>query len=353
MDKLSKELLEKLNINHSLTLDEYDYLLKNFDEEAMEVAAQYARAYQQQYYGNKVFTRGLIEFTNFCKNNCLYCGIRRGNSNLERYRLSADEIVECAKAGYDLGFRTIVLQGGEDYTYSDEAICEMIRRIRAEHDDMVVTLSIGERSRESYQAYFDAGASRYLLRHETANPELYKQLHPEEMSWYNRMECLKNLKEIGYQVGAGFMVQSPGQTTTDLAMDLKFVEEFKPDMCGIGPYISHKDTPFAKAQSGTLNTTLFCLSLIRMIYPQVLLPATTALGTINPSGREKGIMAGANVVMPNLSPVKVRKNYALYDNKICTGEEAAECRGCLENRMASIGYEVVTDVGNRAGFIAK
>ena len=244
----------------------------------------------------------------------------------------------------------MVLQGGEDFTYSDEDICNIIKRIKEAHPDVAVTLSIGERTRESYQKYFDAGANRYLLRHETSNPLLYAKLHPKELSWQHRMNCLKDLKEIGYQVGAGFMVQSPGQTARDLAMDLKFIEEFKPDMCGIGPFISHKDTPFAKEKNGTLEMTLFLLSLIRMIYPQVLLPATTALGTIHPQGRELGIKAGANVVMPNLSPGNVRKKYALYDNKICTGEEAAECIDCLKNRMASIGYEIVVDAGNRAGF---
>ncbi len=350
MDIQSKELLDKLNTNHSLTLDEYEFLILNADEELRALAAEYARVYQKQHYGNRIFTRGLIEFTNFCRNNCYYCGIRRDNHECERYRLSPKDILECVDAGYELGFRTTVLQGGEDFAYSDQDICSIVSKIKELHPDMAVTLSIGERSYDSYKAYFDAGADRYLLRHETANPKLYEQLHPEELSWEHRMDCLKNLREIGYQVGAGFMVESPGQTARDLAMDLKFVEEFKPDMCGIGPFISHKDTPFAKEKSGTVETTLLCLSLIRIIYPQVLLPATTALGTIDPQGREKGIMAGANVVMPNLSPVTVRKMYSLYDNKICTGEEAAECRGCLERRMESIGYEIVTDVGNRAGF---
>ena len=306
--------------------------------------------YQQQHYGNKVYIRGLVEFTNFCRNNCLYCGIRRDNNNCERYRLRADDIVACAEEGYALGFRTIVLQGGEDFTYSDEAICDIIRRIKTAHEDMVITLSIGEREHDSYQAYYDAGASRFLLRHETASPELYGKLHPGNMSWLHRINCLQDLKEIGYQVGAGFMVQSPGQTARDLAMDLKFIEEFKPDMCGIGPFISHKDTPFAKEASGTLEMTLFLLSLLRLIYPQMLIPATTALGTIHPKGREKGILAGANVFMPNLSPTSVRKKYTLYDNKICTGEEAAECIECVKRRVASIGYEIVTDPGDRVGF---
>ncbi len=350
MDINAKNLLEKLNNNHALSIDEYDYLLKHMDIDLMNVASEFARIKQRQHYGNKIFVRGLIEFTNFCRNNCYYCGIRRDNSDCERYRLSKAQILECANVGYDLGFRTVVLQGGEDFAYTDEDICEIIRAIKSSNPDMVITLSIGERSRASYEAYFNAGARRYLLRHETANPELYAKLHPQEMSWQNRMDCLQTLREIGYQVGAGFMVESPGQTTYDLAMDLKFIQDFKPDMCGIGPYISHKETPFAKETSGGADTTLFCLSLIRMIYPQILLPATTALGTVDEHGREKGILAGANVLMPNLSPTSVRSKYTLYDNKICTGEEAAECVTCLRNRVTAIGYEIVEDPGNRSGF---
>lgn len=348
-----KDLLEKLNTEHSLELDEYELLLENINPEIMELAAEYALKYQKQYYGNKIFVRGLIEFTNYCRNNCYYCGIRRDNGNCERYRLRPADIIACANEGYELGFRTVVLQGGEDFAYSDDDICNIVKEIKASHDDMVITLSIGEREHASYEKYFEAGAGRFLLRHETANPLLYAKLHPENMSWEHRMNCLRDLKDIGYQVGAGFMVQSPGQTARDLAMDLKFIEEFKPDMCGIGPYISHKDTPFAKKQSGTLEMTLFLVSILRMIYPQMLIPATTALGTIDPKGREMGILAGANVLMPNLSPTSVRKKYTLYDNKICTGEEAAECIACLKGRVSSIGYEVVTDAGNRAGFIEK
>lgn len=345
-----KELLDKLNETHSLEVEEYQQLLENLNPDLMKQAAEYAVKYQQQYYGNKVFIRGLVEFTNYCRNNCYYCGIRRDNNNCERYRLRTEEIISCARQGYDLGFRTVVLQGGEDYTYRDDDICNIIKGIKADHEDMVITLSIGEREHDSYQAFFDAGASRFLLRHETANPELYAKLHPENMSWQHRMDCLKDLKEIGYQVGAGFMVQSPGQTARDLAMDLKFVEEFKPDMCGIGPYITHKETPFAKESSGTLEMTLFLVSLLRIIYPQMLIPATTALGTIDPKGREKGILAGANVLMPNLSPTSVRKMYTLYDNKICTGEEAAECIACLKGRVSSIGYDIVVDQGDRVNF---
>ncbi|MCR5195326.1 MAG: [FeFe] hydrogenase H-cluster radical SAM maturase HydE [Pseudobutyrivibrio sp.] len=350
MDLNARELLDKLNTEHSLSLEEYQYLLDNRDQELMDLAAEYARGFQAKHYGKQVFIRGLIEFTNFCRNNCYYCGIRRDNRDCERYRLSEDAILECANLGYELGFRTIVLQGGEDMAYSDDDICNILKAIKAAHPDMVITLSIGERDRASYEAYFKAGARRFLLRHETANPKLYAKLHPAELSWQHRMDCLKDLKDIGYQVGAGFMVESPGQTSKDLAMDLKFIEEFKPDMCGIGPFISHKQTPFAKEDSGKADTTLFCLSLIRIIYPEVLLPATTALGTIDAKGREKGILAGANVLMPNLSPTNVRKKYTLYDNKICTGEETAECINCLKGRVSSIGYEIVVNAGNRAGF---
>ncbi|MDC7280443.1 [FeFe] hydrogenase H-cluster radical SAM maturase HydE [Butyrivibrio fibrisolvens] len=353
MDSKLIETLDKLNREHSLELEEYQLLIENINPDLMKRAAEYAVKYQEQFYGKKVFVRGLVEFTNYCKNDCYYCGIRRGNRECERYRLRKDDIIACANEGYQLGFRTVVLQGGEDYTYSDEDICEIIKGIKQSHPDMVITLSIGERERSSYEAYYEAGARRFLLRHETASSELYDKLHPEEMSFEHRMNCLRELKDIGYQVGAGFMVQSPGQTAADLAKDLKFIEEFKPDMCGIGPFISHKDTPFAKEESGTMEMTLFLLSLLRIIYPQMLIPATTALGTIDPKGREKGILAGANVLMPNLSPTSVRKMYTLYDNKICTGEEAAECIACLKGRVSSIGYEVVTDAGNRAGFIEK
>jgi biotin synthase len=350
MDTKLKSLLGKLNREHSLELEEYQLLIENINPDLMKLAAEYAVKYQKEYYGNKVFIRGLVEFTNYCKNDCFYCGIRRDNRECERYRLRMDDIISCADEGYKLGFRTVVLQGGEDLAFKDQDICNIIKGIKAAHPDMVVTLSIGERDHDSYQAYFDAGADRYLLRHETANPELYARLHPGEMSFLHRMNCLQDLKNIGYQVGAGFMVQSPGQTARDLAMDLKFIEEFKPDMCGIGPFISHKDTPFAKEKSGTLEMTLFLLSLLRIIYPQMLIPATTALGTIDPRGREKGILAGANVVMPNLSPTSVRKMYTLYDNKICTGEEAAECINCLKGRVSSVGYEIVEDAGDRVGF---
>ena len=305
-----------------------------------------ADAVRREIYGNEVYIRGLIEFTNYCKNNCFYCGIRSGNKSARRYRLSHDEILACCKEGYSLGFRTFVLQGGEDTYYTDKMICEIVSDIKSLYPDCAVTLSIGEKSYESYKAFFDAGANRYLLRHETADETHYSKLHPHKMSLKNRKESLFNLKEIGYQVGSGFMVGSPFQTLENIVCDLHFLQELDPDMIGIGPYITHAQTPFKDYKSGSLELTLRLVSILRLMFPHALIPSTTALGTIAPSGRELGLKAGANVVMPNLSPVSVRKLYDLYENKICTGEEAAQCRSCLQRRVESAGYKIVTDVGN-------
>ena len=341
-------LIDKLCRPRSLSLGEYERLIAQRTPGAASELASRADAVRRQVYGTKVFTRGLIEVSSFCKNDCLYCGIRRSNATARRYRLSADEIVECADTGYNLGFRTFVLQGGEDPFFTDDVLCGVIGQIRAAHPDCAVTLSFGERSRKSYERLHEAGAERYLLRHETASPALYRRWHPPEMSLENRMRCLSDLREIGYAVGAGFMVGAPFQTAADLACDLQFIEQFQPEMCGIGPFVPHHATPFSAFAPGTAELTCYLLSIIRLIKPNVLLPATTALGTIVPDGRERGILAGANVVMPNLSPVNRRKDYDLYDNKICTGEEAAECRGCLGARMLSIGYELVVDRGDMA-----
>ena len=305
-----------------------------------------ARIRQQETFGRSVYLRGLIEFTNYCRNDCLYCGIRRSNRNCERYHLTEKEILNCCDQGYELDFRTFVLQGGEDLSYSDDDICRIVSAIKEQHPDCAVTLSIGERSRESYQAYRDAGADRYLLRHETASPELYRKLHPAGMSLENRIRCLYDLKDIGYQVGAGMMLGAPYQTTDDLIDDLFFLKDLKPEMIGIGPFIPHKDTPFADKQSGTGEMTLFMIGILRLMFSKALIPATTALGTIDPLGREKGILAGANVVMPNLSPAGVRGKYLLYDGKICTGDEAAECRICMQRRISAIGYEVEVSRGD-------
>ena len=296
-----------------------------------------------------MYIRGLIEFTNYCKNNCYYCGIRCENAALSRYRLSQQEIMGCCETGYKLGFRTYVLQGGEDDYYKDEMLCAIISEIKTNYPDCAVTLSIGEKPYKSYKAYFEAGADRYLLRHETADDEHYKKLHPKSMSLQNRKKCLWNLKEIGYQVGSGFMVGSPFQKTKHLIKDIRFLQELKPEMIGIGPFLTHSDTPFKDQKGGSLELTLRLLAILRLMFPNVLLPATTALGTISPDGRELGLKAGANVVMPNLSPVQVRKQYSLYDNKICTGEEAAECKGCLDRRVNAAGYRMVVSRGDFKG----
>lgn len=342
-----KEIIEKYLQNPDFTKEEFVELLQCADDpESREALAKEAVRLQQKYYGNKVYTRGLIEFTNYCKNNCYYCGIRRGNLHAKRYRLTKEEILECCEKGYDLGYRTFVLQGGEDAWFTDDRMVEIIQAVKECYPDCALTLSIGEKSYESYKRFRDAGADRYLLRHETASEEHYRQLHPEQMSLANRKQCLRDLKSLGYQTGAGFMVGSPGQTIECIAEDLLFLKELQPEMVGIGPFIPHHDTMFAKSPAGSVDLTIFLLSVIRILLPKVLLPATTALGTMDPKGREKGMQAGANVVMPNLSPLKNRKNYDLYDNKICTGEESAECRVCLSGRMASIGYELSFERGD-------
>lgn len=346
MNKLF-DIIDKLGTTRSLSLEEYRSIIEGFSPEISEYAAKKAVEKRKAVYGNDVYIRGLIEVSNICKNDCYYCGIRRSNKKCERYRLTKEDILGSAKQGYELGFRTFVLQGGEDAVFTDEFLADIIKSLKSNHPDCAITLSLGERSFESYKTLKSAGADRYLLRHETADKEHYEKLHPKEMSYQNRMDCLKNLKSLGYQVGCGFMVGSPYQTSLTLAKDLKFIETFAPAMCGIGPYLTHKDTPFKDMPSGSLELTLYLLSIIRLIDPGILLPATTALGTVHPKGREMGISAGANVVMPNLSPVRVRKKYELYDNKICTGEEAAECKLCLTRRIQSVGYQIVTHRGDK------
>ncbi|MCI7740115.1 MAG: [FeFe] hydrogenase H-cluster radical SAM maturase HydE [Lachnospiraceae bacterium] len=340
-------MIDKFLELHTLSKSEYLELLQYWEnEEVVKRLRTEAVSLRKQYYGDKVFTRGLIEFTNYCKNNCYYCGIRNGNRHVDRYRLTEDEILECCQTGYELGYHTFVLQGGEDPYYHDERMEHIIRAVKNQFPDCALTLSLGEKSYESYRRFREAGADRYLLRHETADETLYRSLHPSSMSLKARKQCLFDLKELGYQVGAGFMVGAPGQTLEHLAEDLVFLQELQPQMIGIGPFVPHHDTIYAEEKAGSVELTLFLLSVIRIMFPKVLLPATTALGTMDPRGREKGLAAGANVVMPNLSPVKNRKLYELYDNKICTGEEAAECRGCLGRRVASAGYRLVEDRGD-------
>ncbi|MBQ6795631.1 MAG: [Clostridia bacterium] len=324
-----KELIEIINTN-------------KYDEELFKKAD----AIRRECYGTDVYIRGLIEFTNYCKNNCYYCGIRAGNTDTVRYRLTKEEILSCCEEGYSLGFRTFVLQGGEDPFFTDEKVCDIVSSIREKYPDCAITLSIGEKPKDSYKAYFSAGANRYLLRHETATDSHYNLLHPPKMSLDVRKACLYNLKEIGYQVGSGFMVGSPYQTTENLVADLRFLEDLSPDMIGIGPYMTHSETPFFDKPSGSLELTLRMLAILRIMFPYALLPATTALGSIHPEGREMGLKAGANVVMPNLSPIKNRKHYDIYENKIATGLEAAQNVKELKERFSNIGYHIVTSRGD-------
>lgn len=347
MNTYIRDLADKLEEEHRLTRSEYLDLLKGMTPDSSALLAEKAVSARRAVYGDKVYVRGLIEFSNYCRNDCLYCGIRRSNSLPHRYRLSKEEILSCCRIGYEMGYRTFVLQSGEDPYFNDQVMGEIISSIKRFFPDCCITLSLGERSRISYEALFQSGAERYLLRHETADPKHYKRLHPRELSWEHRMNCIRELREIGYQVGTGFMVGSPFQTLENLVEELHFVETFRPDMCGIGPFIPHRDTPFRDEPSGTLERTLYLLSIIRLIEPDILLPSTTALGTIDPLGREKGIAAGANVIMPNLSPGSVRKDYELYDNKICMDEEADQCGVCLSMRMLSAGCRIAVDRGDR------
>ncbi|MBE6570318.1 MAG: [FeFe] hydrogenase H-cluster radical SAM maturase HydE [Ruminococcaceae bacterium] len=340
------ELIYRLAAEHTLSAEEYRILLTEISHAETELLARLARETKEAIYGNAVFIRGLIEIGNICKNDCYYCGIRKSNKNCDRYRLSAEDILACCAEGYDLGFRTFVMQGGEDGSFSDAFLVPLIETVKKNWPDCAVTLSLGERSPESYRALRHAGADRYLLRHETATKSHYEQLHPANLLWQNRMDCLHSLRDCGYQVGAGFMVGSPFQTTEMLADELKFIEAFKPDMCGIGPFIPHKDTPFRDYPAGSAEMTCLLLSCIRLIHPPILLPATTALGTLSENGREKGILAGANVVMPNLSPASVRKKYMLYDNKLSDGAESAQAKASLEARLAAIGCTAVVARGD-------
>ena len=346
MTEQLKRITDKLVSYRSLSLEEYEALIKNRDAETYGFLQKKALELRHNIYGNRIFIRGLIEISNFCKNDCYYCGIRKSNKNCSRYRLTVKEILSCCENGYKLGFRTFVLQGGEDAYYTDDLLSSLIKEIKSRYPDCAVTLSLGERSKESYQRLYDAGADRYLLRHETADSEHYSLLHPDKLSLKKRIECLENLKSIGFQTGCGMMVGSPYQTERTLAKDLKFIEEFQPDMCGIGPFIPHKDTNFADEKSGDVGLTCFLLSVVRIIKPDILLPATTALGVVAPEGKTAGILASANVVMPNLSPLNVRDKYELYNNKHNPESETAERLEKLKKEVSAIGYEIVCDRGD-------
>ena len=338
------ELPLSLRRNRTLTDEELKALIESasFDADLASLADSVRRAY----YGTDVYLRGLVEFSNYCKNDCFYCGIRHGNKALDRYRLSEDEILTCCETGYALGYRTFVLQGGDDPSYDDAKMVVLVAKIRKRYEDCAITLSFGEKTKDGYRAFFEAGANRYLLRHETANEVHYRRLHPPTMDLKKCQACLWSLKEIGYQVGSGFLVGSPYQTTECLIADLRFLEQLRPDMIGIGPFIAHRNTPFHHFSNGSLPLTLRLISVLRLMFPNALIPATTALGTIAPQGRELGLRCGANIVMPNLSPIAVRKKYELYDNKICTDEEAAENHQRLEQQVAQAGYNVVSHIGN-------
>lgn len=340
-----KRILDHLFNQHTLAKEQLLYLLEYLDPSGQELLFDYAAKTRKSFYGNKVYLRGLIEFSNYCRRNCAYCGIQMRNHKIDRYRLTKEEIIDCCSEGNELGYTTFVLQSGEDPYYTDELLVEIVQEIKRRFPDSAVTLSVGERTFESYKQLFMAGADRYLLRHETASEKLYQRLHPD-MSFLNRQECLRKLKEIGYQVGAGFMVGLPGQTNEDLVADLLYLQELQPHMVGIGPFIPHPETPLAGFAGGTVAKTLLMLALTRLLLPDVLLPATTALGTLDPAGREKALKVGANVVMPNLSPVSVRSKYEIYKDKICTGDEAAHCRTCIEQRIKSAGFEVSMERGD-------
>ena len=341
-----ESIIEQLRTNRTASREELVFLLENCGDTEREALRKAAQETALAHFGNKIYIRGLIEISSVCKNDCFYCGLRRSNGNAVRYRLTKEQILSSCEKGYALGFRTFVLQGGEDGCYTDEAVCDIVRSIKERFPDCAVTLSLGERGEESFRRLRGAGADRYLLRHETADEAHYARLHPANMSGAERQRQLFALKRLGFQTGAGFMVGSPYQTTENLADDLLFLKRLEPQMCGIGPFIPHRDTDFRDMPQGSLTMTLTLLAIIRLMHPRILLPATTALGTIHPKGREMGILYGANVVMPNLSPKEHRKDYALYDNKICTGDEAAECIRCLSARMRSIGYQIVTDRGD-------
>lgn len=345
-----KAIIEKLYETNDATKEELLYLLDNIDNESKKLLMKRAHETRMKHYGNKVYMRGLIELTSFCQKDCLYCGLRRHNKEAQRYRLNLDEVLECVRKGDKLGYKTFVLQGGEDAYFTDEKIIEIIKAIKSEFPHNAITLSLGERSYESYKKLYDAGADRYLLRHESASKDLYESIHPGE-PFEKRRSCLKNLKEIGYQSGAGFMVGIPNQTNSDLVNDLRFVKEFEPAMCGIGPFIPHKDTPLKDYEHGSLETTVICLSIVRLLLPNVLLPATTALSSIDKHGREEGLKAGGNVIMPNLSPMSVREKYSLYDNKAYILDEDAEYRVMIEKKINEAGFEIEVSRGDNPEFI--
>jgi len=331
---------ERIDQLEALPRDEMRVLLESYTPEDAEYLFLRARKIREGVYGKAVYLRGLIEISSYCRNDCYYCGLRKSNRKAQRYRLSKEEILGCCANGYALGLRTFVLQGGEDPWFDDARLCGIVGEIRQGYPDCAITLSLGERSRESYAALFAAGANRYLLRHETANENHYRLLHPAELTLRNRMRCLRDLREIGYQVGCGFMVGSPGQSIDCLLDDLELLQAFRPEMVGIGPFLPHGDTPFAQAAPGSPGLTLLLLGIVRVLLPGALLPATTALGTASSKGRERGLLAGANVIMPNISPASVRGKYMIYDGKETRGVEG------LKGSIEALGLEIANGRGD-------
>lgn len=345
-------LLEKAYQTNDLTKSEIMYILENINHNNREVLYSYALKTKQAYYGDKVYLRGLIEFSNICRQDCLYCGIRASNTKVDRYRLTKEEILACCDQGYKLGYQTFVLQSGEDPWYTEEILVDIISTVKKRYPDVALTLSIGERGAETYRSLFAAGADRFLMRHETASQELYEKLHPR-MSFEDRRACLSTLKDLGYQVGAGFMVGLPGQTFDNLAEDLRYLKKLRPDMIGIGPFIPHSETPLGAEKGGTIEDTLVMVALARLLIPDSLIPATTALGTLHPQGRELALKAGANVVMPIITPTSVRKQYELYENKICGDDNPEDCRHCIERRIQAAGFAVDLSRGDSRQFIGE
>ena len=342
-------LLDALSRGESPGREGWRMLLSALDGGQAERIRDRAFEVARARFGGGVYIRGLIEISSCCRNNCYYCGLRRSNRHASRYRLTAEEVLDCCREGARSGFGTFVLQGGEDEGQDDDWMEATVKAIRAEFPAQAITLSVGERSREAYRRFREAGADRYLLRHETRNDAHYACLHPAEMSGAHRRDCLRALKELGYQVGAGMMVGSPGQTVDCLLDDIAFLEELRPEMIGMGPFVPAAHTPFARHAAGSVDLTLRLIALMRLRFPDALIPATTALATLDGHGREEGIRSGANVVMPNLSPVAVRERYSIYDGKASWGSEAAEGLRALEQELNRIGCHIAYGRGDYPG----
>ena len=342
-------IIQKAKETHELSRDEIIALLK--DDSINEELFKAADEVRKKYLGDEVHLRGLIEFTNICKRNCMYCGLRRDNKSLNRYRLSHEEIIDFAKKAVSYGYKTLVLQGGEDDYYTVERLVPIVKDLKAL--GVALTLSIGERPFEEYEALKKAGADRFLLRIETTDKELYEKLDPG-MSHENRIQCLKNLRKLGYEVGSGCLVGLPGQKIESLADDILFFKELDVDMNGIGPFIPNEDTPLKDAEGGQFELALKVMAIVRLLLPDINIPATTAMETLNKQGRVIALQCGANVVMPNVTEGEYRKLYALYPGKICTGDTPAHCRGCISGKIRGIGRIVSDGPGFRAnGFKTK